>query len=217
VRDGRPVTIKVPIWDEEVAVNIWRVDVGRVALLLLDTGLSETNARQRFITARLYEANREIRLAQYALLGVGGVRALEALGIDPAIIHMNEGHPAAATLALVGRELADGAARGRHASRLRRAHQGFAADHRTAFLCEPRGRRVRAKDLLRAIGVPSAPCTPGGRSIICLWRPGLAASVAVIAESWSAQVRVSPLDAIILHRLEVSMLVCRAGVALECP
>jgi starch phosphorylase len=83
VRDGRPVTIKVPIWDEEVAVNIWRVDVGRVALLLLDTGLSENNARQRFITARLYEANREIRLAQYALLGVGGVRALEALASTP--------------------------------------------------------------------------------------------------------------------------------------
>jgi starch phosphorylase len=106
--DGHPITIKVPIWEEEVAVNIWRVDVGRIPLFLLDTELGENTARQRFITARLYEGNRQIRLAQYALLGVGGVRALEALGIDPAIIHMNEGHPAAATLALIGRELADG-------------------------------------------------------------------------------------------------------------
>ena len=106
--DGQPITIKVPIWDEEVAVNIWRVEVGRVPLFLLDTELRENSAHQRFITARLYEGNRQIRLAQYALLGVGGVRVLEVLGIDPAVIHMNEGHPAAATLALVGRELAHG-------------------------------------------------------------------------------------------------------------
>lgn len=104
--DGQPITIKVPIWDEEVAVHIWRADVGRVPLFLLDTELPENTPRARFITSRLYEGNREIRLAQYALLGVGGLRALDALGIEPAVIHMNEGHPAALTLEMVGRDLA---------------------------------------------------------------------------------------------------------------
>ena len=106
--DGQPITIKIPIWDEEVAVHIWRADVGRVPLFLLDTQLPENTPRARFITSRLYEGNREIRLAQYALLGVGGLRAFDALGITPGVIHMNEGHPATVTLEWVGRELARG-------------------------------------------------------------------------------------------------------------
>ena len=106
--DGRPIAVKVPIWDEEVLVHVWRVDVGRVPLFLLDTEVPENTPRQRFVTSRLYEGNRQIRLAQYALLGVGGLRALDALGIVPSVIHMNEGHPATATLELVGRELAQG-------------------------------------------------------------------------------------------------------------
>ena len=106
--EGTPITIKVPIWDEEVAVHIWRADVGRVPLFLLDTELPENTPRARFITSRLYEGNRQIRLAQYALLGAGGLRAFDALGIAPGIIHMNEGHPATVTLELVGRELARG-------------------------------------------------------------------------------------------------------------
>lgn len=106
--DGRPVVVKVPIWGEEVSAHLWRVDVGRVPLFLLDTELRENTPKQRFVTSRLYEGNREIRLAQYALLGVGGVRALGALGIVPSVIHMNEGHPATAALELVGREVAHG-------------------------------------------------------------------------------------------------------------
>jgi starch phosphorylase len=106
--DGRPLTLHVPIWGEQVTVNVWRVDVGKVPLFLLDTDLAENTPKQRFVTARLYEGNRQIRLAQYALLGAGGVRMLEALGIRPSVIHMNEGHPATATLELVGRELVAG-------------------------------------------------------------------------------------------------------------
>jgi starch phosphorylase len=106
--DGLPLVLKVPVWGEEVAAHIWRVEVGQVPLFLLDTDLSENSPKQRFITARLYEGNRQIRLAQYALLGVGGVRMLDALGIEPAIIHMNEGHPAAATLELMRQEVACG-------------------------------------------------------------------------------------------------------------
>jgi starch phosphorylase len=84
----------VPIDDENVTVQVWRVDVGRVPLYLLDTDLAVNSQRGRWITSRLYEGNRAIRLAQYAVLGVGGVRALRALGIEPAVYHFNEGHPA---------------------------------------------------------------------------------------------------------------------------
>ena len=105
---GEPLTITVPVWGEEVKAHVWRVDVGRVPLFLLDTELEENSPRQQFITARLYEGNRQIRLAQYAVLGVGGVRALEAMGIEPSVIHMNEGHPATATLELVRREVKKG-------------------------------------------------------------------------------------------------------------
>lgn len=92
--DGRPVTVAVPVDDEEVTAQVWRVDVGRVALFLLDTELPENSQVGRWVTSRLYESNRAIRLAQYAVLGVGGVRALRALGIEPAVYHLNEGHPA---------------------------------------------------------------------------------------------------------------------------
>jgi starch phosphorylase len=107
--DGLPITVKVPIWGEDVSVHVWRVDVGRIPLFLLDTELLENTPLQRFISHRLYEGNRQVRIAQYALLGVGGMRVLDALGIEPSVIHLNEGHPALATLELVYREMAAGA------------------------------------------------------------------------------------------------------------
>lgn len=99
--DGQPVTVTVPIEDEEVVAQVWRVDVGRVPLYLLDTDLAANSQRARWITSRLYESNRAIRLAQYAVLGFGGVRALHALGIEPAVYHFNEGHPALGIVALL--------------------------------------------------------------------------------------------------------------------
>jgi starch phosphorylase len=98
--DGAPLSITIPIYGEDVVAYIWRVDVGRVPLFLLDTDVSRNRPVQRWITARLYEADTHIRLAQYVLLGVGGVAALRALGIDPGVIHLNEGHAALAPLAL---------------------------------------------------------------------------------------------------------------------
>ena len=92
--DGQPLTVMVPVDDEDLAVQVWRVDVGRVPLYLLDTDLPQNSAVGRWVTSRLYESNRAIRLAQYAVLGIGGVRALQALGIEPAVYHLNEGHPA---------------------------------------------------------------------------------------------------------------------------
>ena len=101
--DGRPVTVTVPVGDADVLVQVWRVDVGRVPLYLLDTDLPGNSQLNRWITSRLYESNRTIRLAQYAVLGIGGVRALRALGIEPAVYHLNEGHPALGVFELLAR------------------------------------------------------------------------------------------------------------------
>jgi starch phosphorylase len=97
---GERLTVSVPVGDEDVTVQIWRTDVGRVPLYLLDTDRSDNSTAARWITSRLYEGNRAIRLAQYAVLGIGGVRALRAMGIDPSVFHLNEGHPALAACEL---------------------------------------------------------------------------------------------------------------------
>jgi starch phosphorylase len=92
--DGEPVTVTVPTRDEEIVAQIWRVDVGRVPLLLLDAERPENSTFARFTTSQLYVGNPEVRLNQYALLGLGGRRALKALGIEPDVYHLNEGHAA---------------------------------------------------------------------------------------------------------------------------
>ena len=78
--DEKPLTIEVPIYDVDVTAQIWRVDIGRVPLFLLDTDMPGNGPLERWITGRLYESDEKIRLAQYVLLGAGGVRALTALG-----------------------------------------------------------------------------------------------------------------------------------------
>ena len=106
--EDRPIRIEVPIYNADVTAQIWRVDVGRVPLFLLDADLPENGPVQRWITARLYESDEHIRLAQYVLLGAGGVRALTALGIEPGVIHLNEGHAMLAPVQLAGQELHSG-------------------------------------------------------------------------------------------------------------
>ncbi|MBV9943021.1 MAG: alpha-glucan family phosphorylase [Solirubrobacterales bacterium] len=105
---GRPLTIEVPIYDKDVTAQIWRVDVGRVPLFLLDTDVPANGALERWITGRLYDSDEHTRLAQYVLLGAGGVRALAALGYDPGVIHLNEGHAALAPLQLALQDLRSG-------------------------------------------------------------------------------------------------------------
>jgi starch phosphorylase len=97
---GEPLTITVPIYDADVVAQIWRVEVGRVPLFLLDTDVPRNGPLERWITARLYVADERTRLAQYVLLGVGGIRALRAVGIEPSVVHLNEGHAALAPLEL---------------------------------------------------------------------------------------------------------------------
>ncbi len=89
---GNPIKIKVPMADAECVAQIWRCQVGRVTLYLLDTNIEENAPREREVTSGLYAGNVETRLRQEMLLGIGGVRALEAVGEEPIIYHMNEGH-----------------------------------------------------------------------------------------------------------------------------
>jgi starch phosphorylase len=98
--DGNPLTVTVPAGPREVVAQVWRVDVGRVPLLLLDANRPENSVADRWITSRLYVGDPDLRLWQYALLGIGGVRVLHELGIDPSVVHLNEGHAALAGLEL---------------------------------------------------------------------------------------------------------------------
>ncbi len=90
--DGNPVITAVPIGDRSVLVGVWRVRLGRVKLYLLDTDLEENAPWDRELSARLYGGDRETRIQQEIILGIGGVRALKALGSSPVVFHLNEGH-----------------------------------------------------------------------------------------------------------------------------
>ncbi len=92
--NGDPVVISVPLPGREVFARIWRLQVGRVPLYLLDTNISRNTPEDRTITARLYGGDHDMRIRQEMILGIGGVRALRALGKEPTVCHMNEGHSA---------------------------------------------------------------------------------------------------------------------------
>src|SRR5205823_3022601 len=91
-----------------VVCQVWRADVGRVPLYLLDANRPENERVDRWITSRVYVGDRRIRLAQYAVLGIGGIRVLRALGIEPGVVHLNEGHAALAPLELARGFLEEG-------------------------------------------------------------------------------------------------------------
>jgi starch phosphorylase len=93
-REGDPLTVSVELPGRDVRVDVWLVQVGRVPVLLLDTDNPANDPADRPITHILYVRGREMRLHQELILGIGGVRALRALGIDPAAWHLNEGHSA---------------------------------------------------------------------------------------------------------------------------
>ena len=97
-RSGKEVIISVTGPDGEIRVVVWKIMVGRIPLFLLDTNLPENPPELREISSRLYAGNPKIRLAQEVLLGIGGMRALSAMGIYPTVFHMNEGHCAFANL-----------------------------------------------------------------------------------------------------------------------
>ena len=90
--EGKPCVIAVPLGNRTVLAAVWRVRVGRVKLYLLDTDLEENAPWDRELSARLYGGDRETRVQQEIVLGIGGVRVLKAMGVDPAVYHLNEGH-----------------------------------------------------------------------------------------------------------------------------
>ena len=92
--DGTPVIIEVDYPGHKTKAQVWRVQVGRIPLFLLDTNLDDNPPRYRDITDRLYGGDTETRIQQEILMGIGGIRALRAMGIDPIVCHVNEGHSA---------------------------------------------------------------------------------------------------------------------------
>ncbi len=106
-KDGRAVTVEVEYPGRKVRAQVWRVMVGRVPLFLLDTNLDENSPEDRQITWQLYGGDSENRIRQEILLGIGGIRALTALGIQPTVCHMNEGHSAFLAVERVRRLVAE--------------------------------------------------------------------------------------------------------------
>jgi phosphorylase/glycogen(starch) synthase len=100
--NGSAVSIDLPLPGRQLAVQAWRVRVGRVQLYLLDSNRPENRPEDRDITRNLYGGNEETRLLQEIVLGRGGKKLLRRLGIRPAVFHMNEGHAAFLTLERVG-------------------------------------------------------------------------------------------------------------------
>jgi starch phosphorylase len=96
--DGEPLKVSLDIGGRTVWVRVWRVQVGRVNLFLLDTLLPENDTTAQAITGQLYGGGTEDRLAQEMVLGIGGVRALQALEAHPCAVHLNEGHAVFASL-----------------------------------------------------------------------------------------------------------------------
>jgi len=97
-KDRRPVVVEIETRSGRIRAKVWRVKVGRRDLLLLDSDVEGNAPEDRELTSRLYGGDLRIRIRQELLLGVGGLRALKALGVSPGVLHLNEGHSAFAVL-----------------------------------------------------------------------------------------------------------------------
>ena len=103
------IVVTVPLVGRDVAACVWRINVGRIPLILLDTNIDANRESDRNITDRLYSGDRRHRLLQEIVLGVGGMRALAALGWNVGVLHLNEGHAGFLILELLDREIQAGA------------------------------------------------------------------------------------------------------------
>ncbi len=104
-KGGNPLRITIDTHAGVLHAQVWRVDVGRTTLYLLDSAVAENSESDRALTARLYGGDAQIRIRQELLLGIGGVRLLNALGIHPSVLHLNEGHSAFAGLEMIRTEM----------------------------------------------------------------------------------------------------------------
>src|ERR1700691_4645263 len=96
--NGRPVTVQIQTRSGSIHAKVWRVEVGRCDLFLLDSDVEENTPDDRELTSRLYGGNARTRIRQELLLGIGGFRALTDMGITPGVLHLNEGHSGFAVL-----------------------------------------------------------------------------------------------------------------------
>ena len=97
---GRPVMVRIDTLNGSLAARVWKLSVGRNILLLLDSNVEGNQPEDRSLTSRLYGGDDRVRIRQELLLGVGGMRALTAMGIAPGVLHLNEGHSAFAAIEL---------------------------------------------------------------------------------------------------------------------
>lgn len=142
--DGLQVKVRVQLPHSVLTLALWRADVGRVPLYLLDSDLEENGEENRRITHRLYGSGQELRLLQEIALGHGGMRALDAIGIEPAVLHLNEGHAAFAALERVSLAMKRNDLTFHEARELVRASTAF-----TTHTPVPAGHDVFPEDLLR--------------------------------------------------------------------
>jgi starch phosphorylase len=103
--ESKPLMVEIETNGGVLRAYVWRVDVGRTTLLLLDSQVPENSESDRSLTARLYGGDARVRIRQELLLGIGGIRALTALGIQPSVLHLNEGHSAFAGLEMIRQEM----------------------------------------------------------------------------------------------------------------
>ncbi|MCK9582158.1 MAG: alpha-glucan family phosphorylase [Endomicrobiales bacterium] len=99
--DGKQIIISVDLPSGPIYAQIWKIQVGRVSLYLLDTDIDKNTLENREITGQLYGGDRDMRIRQEILLGIGGIKALKALNIEPAVFHLNEGHSAFLAIELI--------------------------------------------------------------------------------------------------------------------
>ncbi len=105
---GEHLTCMIQIATSQVKFKVWKVNVGRIPIYLMDTDLPENEEHHRELTLRVYGGDSTTRIMQEMLLGVGGVRLMRALDIQPSVFHMNEGHAAFLTLELMREKMATG-------------------------------------------------------------------------------------------------------------
>jgi starch phosphorylase len=103
-----PARVELQLAERAVTARVWRAEVGSTKLFLLDTDLETNDERGRRVSDRLYSGDREHRIRQELLMGVGGVRAIRQLGFEPAVFHLNEGHAGFLALELLAEEVQKG-------------------------------------------------------------------------------------------------------------
>ncbi len=105
--EGQPITIEIETRTGKLLAKVWKMQVGRIRLFLLDSNVEGNRPEDRTLTSRLYGGDQRTRIRQELILGVGGVKALAALGITPGVYHLNEGHSAFGPLEAIRQRMAD--------------------------------------------------------------------------------------------------------------